>query len=84
VIEAEGERAHLLPASALTLDDDGRLGLRIVVDGRAGFAPVSLLRDTPEGVWVAGLEETAVVIVTGQDYVTEGVPVAVTWRDAGE
>ncbi|MCR9150403.1 MAG: efflux RND transporter periplasmic adaptor subunit [Rhodobacteraceae bacterium] len=84
VIEAEGERAHLLPASALTLDDDGRLGLRIVVDGRAGFAPVSLLRDTPEGVWVAGLEETAAVIVTGQDYVTEGVPVAVTWRDAGE
>jgi len=84
VIEAEGERAHLLPASALTLDDDGRLGLRTVVEGRAAFAPVTLLRDTPDGVWVAGLEETAAVIVTGQDYVTEGVPVAVTWRDAGE
>jgi len=84
VIEAEGERAHLLPASALTLDDDGRLGVRIVEDGVAGFAPVTLERDTPQGVWVTGLGEEAAVIVTGQDYVTEGVPVRVTWRQADE
>lgn len=82
VVEAQGARAHLLPASALTLDDAGRLGVRTVAEGRAGFAPVTLLRDTPEGVWVAGLPEEAGVITVGQDYVTDGVPVDVTWRDA--
>lgn len=81
VVEAQGARAHLLPASALTLDDEGRLGVRTVEGDRAGFAPVTLLRDTPQGVWVAGLPDEAGVITLGQDYVIEGVPVDVTWRD---
>ncbi len=38
MIATEGTPAHLLPASALTLDDDGRLGLRIVdADSRAAI-----------------------------------------------
>ena len=44
-IQADGEVAHLLPQSALTLDNQGQLGVRTVEDGRAGFAPVSVLRD---------------------------------------
>lgn len=79
VIAAEGARAHLLPASALTLDDAGRLGVRTVDGDRAGFVPVRLLRDSPRGVWVEGLPDEAAVIVVGQDFVTAGVPVAVTW-----
>ncbi len=64
---------HLLPRAALTLDDDGRLGVRIVAgDGTARFVPVTVLRDTPEGVWLAGLPEKATVIVIGQEYVTDG------------
>ena len=39
------------------------------------FVPVTLLRDTPEGVWLTGLPETAEVIVIGQEYVTDGVRV---------
>ncbi|WP_343115806.1 efflux RND transporter periplasmic adaptor subunit [Ostreiculturibacter nitratireducens] len=83
LISAEGGLAHLLPSSALTLDDEGRLGVRTVDAGRAGFAPVEILRDTAEGVWVGGLPEEAEVIVVGQEYVTEGVPVAVTYREPG-
>ncbi|PCD77243.1 efflux RND transporter periplasmic adaptor subunit [Pseudothioclava arenosa] len=75
LIAAEGTKGHFLPASALTLDDDGRLGVRLAVEGITRFAPVTLLRDTREGVWVAGLPETAEVIVVGQDYVTEGAAV---------
>lgn len=80
--------AHLLPAWALTLDDAGRLGVRIVEGGaseaRAGFAPVDLIRDTVGGVLVAGLPETADVITVGQDYVTDGVPVRATFRTDDE
>ena len=81
VIRGQGVVAHLLPQSALTLDDDGRLGYRLAVDGRAAFAPVEVLRDTPEGVYVAGLPEEARVIVTGQEFVTEGTALAVTERE---
>lgn len=84
VVTAEGETAHLLPASALTLDDGGRLGVRVAEDGRARFVPVTVLRDTLEGVWVGGLPDTAQVIVVGQEWVVDGAPVAVTLRGAGQ
>jgi multidrug efflux system membrane fusion protein len=79
-IQSDGQTAHLLPQSALTLDDDGHLGVRLVVDATATFAPVSVIRDTTEGIWVAGLKETAEVIVVGQEFVTDGVPVDVTYQ----
>ena len=83
LVAAEGQMAHLLPASALTLDDDGTLGVRTVGDGNiTGFASVSVLRDTPGGVWVTGPDGALDVIVVGQEFVTEGVPVAPTFREA--
>ena len=80
-IRGRGVRAHLLPQSALTLDDDGRLGYRLAVDGRAAFAPVTILRDTTRGVQVAGLPEEALVIVTGQEFVADGVALEATVRE---
>ena len=80
-IQADGEAAHLLPQSALTLDDTGQLGVRVVNDGRAGFAPVSVLRDTQDGIWITGLEPQIDVIVVGQEFVTDGVPVEVSYRE---
>ncbi|WP_417806813.1 efflux RND transporter periplasmic adaptor subunit [Thioclava sp.] len=81
IIAADGTKAHFLPASAMTLNDDGQLGVRIARDGVAHFAPVTFLRDTADGVWLAGLPERVEVIVVGQDYVTEGSPVIVTLVD---
>jgi multidrug efflux system membrane fusion protein len=75
LVETAPTVAHLVPASALTLDDEGRLGLRVVEEGRAAFAPVELIRDTVEGVLLTGLPERVDIIVTGQEYVTDGVAV---------
>lgn len=84
-IGAEGSKAHLLPQSALTLNNDGQLGVRIVGTGNiVDFAPVRLLRDSADGVWVGGLPETADVIVVGQEFVTAGVAVEPTYRDASQ
>jgi multidrug efflux system membrane fusion protein len=82
-IGATGTDAHLVPGSALTLDDSGRLGLRIV-DGedRVRFVPVQVVRDTQQGIWITGLPETADIIVVGQEFVTEGVRVTATLREA--
>lgn len=81
-IEAEGAQAHLLPQSALTLDDDGTLGVRIVgADSMAEFVPIDVMRDTARGMWVTGLPDQADVIIIGQEYVVSGVPVAPTFQE---
>lgn len=83
VIAADGTQAHLLPQSALTLNNDGTLGVRVVAEGnRVGFIPVRLMRDTVNGVWVSGLPDAVDVIVVGQEFVTEGVPVVPSYREA--
>jgi multidrug efflux system membrane fusion protein len=85
MIGAEGIKAHQLPQSALTLDNSGRLGVRIVKDDQTvGFLPVEMLRDTAQGVWLGGLPDAADVIVVGQDFVTAGVPIAATYRSLAE
>lgn len=84
-VEAEGKAAHLLPQSALTLDDDGALGLRLVdADQRVTFVPVTLLRDTSNGVWLTGLPDEAEVIIIGQEYVTEGGRVRPVYQELGQ
>ena len=84
-IAAEGRKAHKLPQSALTLDNEGRLGVRLVrADHSAGFERVDVLRDTSDGIWVGGLPDEGDVIVVGQDFVTDGVPVRPTYREASQ
>lgn len=82
VIASEGKSAHLLPASALTLNDDGALGVRLAAGNRAQFAPVTILRDTIDGVWVDGLPKAADVIIVGQEYVIDDVAIDVTYQEA--
>lgn len=84
-IAGEGAKAHLLPQSALTLNDAGRLGIRAINDDQiVEFHPVRLLRDTPAGVWLDDLPETVDVILLGQEYVTAGVRVDAIYRDLGQ
>jgi len=82
-IQADGVMAHKVPQSALTLNDDGNLGVRIVdADNMALFTPVTILRDTIEGVWIDGPPESAQIIIIGQDFVVDGVPVKPTVKEA--
>jgi len=75
--------AHLVPQSALTLDDDGRLGVRTAEAGVARFVPVEILRDAKDGVWITGLPATAEIIVIGQEFVRDGRRIrAVSMADA--
>ena len=83
LVASEGNTAHLIAQSSLTLDDDGVLGVRTVGTGNiAAFMPVTLLRDTAEGVWVIGLPDTVDIITVGQEFVIDGVRVAPTFTDA--
>ncbi|MEM7505471.1 MAG: efflux RND transporter periplasmic adaptor subunit [Pseudomonadota bacterium] len=86
MVDLPARTAHLIPQSALTLDDQGRVGLRIAEGTKARFLPVTILRDDPTGVWVSGLPERAEVIVVGQEFVRDGreiEPVRISWDDLG-
>ncbi|MEP5200340.1 MAG: efflux RND transporter periplasmic adaptor subunit, partial [Paracoccaceae bacterium] len=54
-IQSDGETAHLLPQSSLTLNDEGSLGVRIIENDMAAFAPVDVIRDSVDGIWISGL-----------------------------
>lgn len=64
--------AHMIPQSSLTLDGDGVLGVRAVADETVAFHPITILRDTRDGVWVTGLPAKVEIIVLGQEYVKAG------------
>jgi multidrug efflux system membrane fusion protein len=70
--------AHLVPVSTLVLDSAGRQGVRYVVgDGRVAFAPVTIVEETHDGVWVTGLTGDIQLITVGQSYVADGQKVRV-------
>ncbi len=72
-IAAGAGPAHKAPVSALVLDAAGRQGVRYVqADGLVAFAPVTVLEETPDGVWIAGLRGPTRIITVGQAYVSEG------------
>ncbi|MEO1380050.1 MAG: efflux RND transporter periplasmic adaptor subunit [Pseudomonadota bacterium] len=84
-ISAAGTMAHLLPQSALTLNDGGDLGVRLVTATNVvQFIPVTLLRDTPSGVYLTGLQNEADVIVIGQEFVSDGVAVAPSYQEISQ
>lgn len=85
VLSSGSTQAHLLPQSALTLDDEGHIGVRVVdVDSMATFLPVHVIRDTLDGIWVSGLPDQADVITIGQEYVINGVPVVADYAGLGQ
>jgi len=69
---------HILPQSVLTLDDEGTIGVRVVEDSKVVFYPVTITRDTREGVWVTGLPPRIEVITVGQEFVQPGQVVNAT------
>ena len=83
-IPAEAVFAHRVSPSLLTLDDAGNVGIKIINDrGEVEFVVADVALSTNNGVWLAGLPETATIITVGQGYVANGATVdAVPESDA--
>lgn len=82
-VPLSGALGHLLPHSALTLNSEGAVGVRVIENGEARFKPTQILRDSGEGVWLGGLPEKADVILVGQEFVTDGAAVEPTFAPQG-
>ncbi|MFN7002112.1 MAG: efflux RND transporter periplasmic adaptor subunit [Roseinatronobacter sp.] len=85
LIRGQDQQGHLLPGSALTLNDRGELGLRVVdEEGLVSFEAARILRDTAEGVWLGSLPDAINAITLGQEFTREGAMVAITWAENRE
>lgn len=70
---ADKQEAVFVPRSIITISDTGDLGLRVVgADNIAGFAKISILDDGDQGLVVTGVPKDKLVIVAGQDLVSNG------------
>lgn len=69
----EGD-AHKVNPSLLTLDSQGRIGVRYLdVGGVVAFAPADIVDESAEGTWIAGLPREALIVDEGQEAVRPGL-----------
>ena len=72
-IEIDKVKAHKISPSILLLNDEGKLGIRIIKqDMFAQFIEIIILEDSEEGLWVTGIPETVEIIIQGQGFVEDG------------
>jgi membrane fusion protein, multidrug efflux system len=67
------QQALRLSPAVLTLSDEGVIGVKTVDEtDTVQFNPITLLEDTPDGIWVSGLPQKTRLITRGQEYVHAG------------
>ena len=77
-IKGKEEPAHKISPAILSLNDQGKLGVRTVTEAnKVEFKEIKILEDTNTGMWVSGLGEEARIITLGQEYVFQGQTVNV-------
>jgi multidrug efflux system membrane fusion protein len=78
----EGD-AHKVDPSLLTLDEQGRIGVRYLdVGGVVSFAPADIVDETAEGTWIAGLPRETLIVAEGQEGVKPGLRATPVVREA--
>ena len=72
-IEIDKVMAHKISPSILLLNDEGKLGIRVVTENdSAMFKEIDILEDSEDGLWVTNIPNTVEIIVQGQGFVEDG------------
>jgi len=77
--------AHRITPAVLALDDAGKVGVRIInAEQRVEFHHVTVVRETKDGVWIAGLPNEIDLITVGQEMVADGDKVETSPDNSGK
>ncbi len=75
--------AHKVNPALLTLDAQGRIGVRYLdAGGVVSFAPADIVDEQVDGTWIAGLPREVLIVAEGQDNVKPGLRAVPVVRDA--
>jgi multidrug efflux system membrane fusion protein len=82
-VEGQPVDAHLISASLMLLDDQGRLVVRAVDDqGIVSAFGITAVGESMDGVWVVGLPDKIALVTVGQNYVADGEQVTVSYSNS--
>lgn len=90
LVSAEQIIAHRIPSSALSLDDAGEIGVKLIDNNnQVFFSNVTIVGDETDqmnpSIWVTGLQGTVTLITVGQEIVFPGqvVEADFSWANNG-
>tara|TARA_B100000085_G_scaffold129831_1_gene118216 strand:- start:253 stop:1296 length:1044 start_codon:yes stop_codon:yes gene_type:complete len=76
IISLSEEDAYLIPSSLISLDNYGKIGVKVVKEKKVSFLTVDIISDTGNGYWINSNSnknlEDYMLITQGHEYVTEG------------
>jgi membrane fusion protein, multidrug efflux system len=77
MVDASEILAHLIPSSAITLDDNGAIGVKLIgPDNIIQFSNIEIVGDNTSqlnpGIWVTGLNGNVNLVTLGQEIVFPG------------
>ncbi|AUO54703.1 efflux RND transporter periplasmic adaptor subunit [Ehrlichia canis] len=65
-------KAHRISSSALDLQDNGDLGIKVIIDERVKFIPIEIIDSEYNGdVWIVNSPDNIKLITLGHEYVKE-------------
>ncbi len=85
LVDADEAMAHRIPSSALTLDDNGDIGVKLIeVGNTVAFRKVNIVGDDTNqlnpGIWVTGLQGAVTLVTVGQEIVFPGQTVGANFE----
>jgi multidrug efflux system membrane fusion protein len=75
--------AMRISPAVMALDEQGNLGVKIVVDEHVKFVPIDIVKSDSQGVWLSGMGQQADIITLGHGFVRDGDKVEVMRIDEG-
>ena len=76
IVSLSEEDAYLIPSSLISLDNQGKIGVKVVKEKKVYFLTVDIISDTGNGYWINSNSnknlEDYMLITQGHEYVTEG------------
>lgn len=76
IVNLSEEDAYLIPSSLISLDNQGKIGVKVVKEKKVSFLTVDIISDTGNGYWINSNSnknlEDYMLITQGHEYVIEG------------
>ena len=80
-IDLVKNNAYFIPSSLISLDNEGKIGIKVVRERKVIFLKIEIISDTGNGYWVNSSEkkdlEDYMLITQGHEYVIEGENVVI-------
>ena len=84
-INLSKEDAYFIPSSLISLDDQGKIGIKVVQEKKVLFLTIDIISDTGNGFWVNSNSkknlEDYMLITQGHEYVIKGENVVIKNSD---